>query len=71
MRVGDHIKKPEVSPVSVSFANIRNPLAIVLLSRYLLFITLSCHTLSNASHSDILCTKEMVLGLFLKTRFAG
>jgi hypothetical protein len=35
--VGEHIKKLEVSPVSVSFANIRNHLAIVLLYRSLPF----------------------------------
>ena len=35
--VGEHIKKLEVSPVSVSFANVRNHLAIVLLSRSLPF----------------------------------
>ena len=35
--VGEHIKKLEVSPVSVSFANVRNHLAIVLLYRSLPF----------------------------------
>ena len=37
VRAGDHIKNLEMSPVSVCFANIRNALAIVLLSRSLPF----------------------------------
>ena len=75
MRVGDHIKKPEMSPVSVCFANIRNPLAIVLLSRSLPFslssIRFSPGTITHLWTKTDTYRKEIILGILLKTRFVG
>ena len=72
VRVGDHIKKPEGSSVSVCFANTRNPLP----SSFSLALSLSnsrpyaFHLEQSHTKTDTY-RKEIILGILLKTRFVG